>query len=59
MFFKIYRKHYMQYYHRILSHTEDMLLRFYLKVNDLETDTEKRKRKVVKETTIDVTERYF
>lgn len=41
----------------LLSHTKDML--FYLKVNDLETDTEKRKRKVVKETTIDVTERYF
>lgn len=43
----------------LLSHTEDILLQFYLKVNDLETDTEKRKRKVVKETTIDVTERYF
>lgn len=43
----------------LLSRTEDVLLRFYLKVNDLETDTEKRKRKVVKETTIDVTERYF
>lgn len=43
----------------LLSRTEDVLLRFYLKVNNLETDTEKRKRKVVKETTIDVTERYF